>query len=83
MGVFIESKYRISLPKYTVFVWRSELPEYKHEPKGFEALDTIAHKNQDLPMEELGRLLVQEESVSQVEILDWDQRGIVLYSIWP
>jgi len=79
----IESMTKISLPKYTVRVWRDEGDEYEHKPGLFTDLHSMAQANQDNPPAELAKKLAGLPSVAAVEVLDWDSGGVVVYNNWP
>jgi hypothetical protein len=62
-----------STPKYKVRVWRSK----PYEPTGFTDIQLLAMHIQDvLPLQELAEKLLAQDSVIEVEVLDWDNNGI-------
>ena len=82
MTVKVESIIRISLPKYTIRVWRFEEDQYEHVTQGVTDVECVAHECQDLHPKALGLKLMLMERVSAVEILDWNQNGIVYYQAY-
>lgn len=83
MKILVESIMRISLPKYTVRVWRQEEQDYEHKTQGITDVELEARRNQDLSAKELALSLLMMQNVNAVEVLDWDSKGIVYYSDWP
>lgn len=79
----IESMTKISLPKYTIRVWRDQDHDYEHKPGLFTDLHSMAQANQDAPAAELAKKLAALPSVAAVEVLDWDSGGVVVYNNWP
>lgn len=79
----VESMTKISLPKYTVRVWRDESDEYQHQPGLFTDLHSLAKEHQDSPAAELAKILAALPKVAAVEVLDWDSGGVVVYNNWP
>lgn len=83
MAIFTESIIRVSLPKYIVRVWRTEEADYEHQTQGVTDIEAAAHKAQDLGPKALGLKLMLLPRVVSVEILDWNNNGLVMYSEWP
>lgn len=83
MSVLIESMHRITVPKYVIRVWKQEMPDYRHKQRGITELELLAHKNQDLPLEELAGVILEGEDINAVEVLGWDGCGVVVYRNWP
>lgn len=83
MSVLIESMHRITVPKYVIRVWKQELPDYKHVQSGITELELLAHKNQELPLQELASVILESDDINAVEVLGWDGCGVVLYRNWP
>lgn len=62
-----------STPKYKVRIWRSK----PYEPIGFTDIQLLAMSLQDkLSLVELAEELCNQDSVIQVEVLDWDNNGV-------
>lgn len=62
-----------STPKYKVRVWRSKA----YEPTGFTDIQLLAMHLQDaLPLQELAERLLAQDSVVEVEVIDWDNNGV-------
>lgn len=62
-----------STPKYRVRIWRT----VPYEPTGFTDIQLLAMRLQDsLPLIELAQELCRQDSVVQVEVLDWDNNGV-------
>lgn len=84
MSVLVEQMIRISLPKYTVRVWRQQAEDFEHIPEGVVVdVESVAHKNQDLHPKALALSILLLPNVNAVEVLDWDKGGIVVYNDWP
>jgi hypothetical protein len=83
MKILIESISRIVLPKYVVRVWRQEEQDYEHKTQGVGDVELEAHRNQELPAKELALSLLTMQRVNAVEVLDWENKGVVCYSDWP
>lgn len=83
MSILVEQMIRISLPKYTVRVWRQQTEEYEHGNEGVSDVECEAHKNQDLHPKALALSILLLPNVNAVEVLDWDKGGIVVYNDWP
>jgi hypothetical protein len=83
MSVLVESMHRITVPKYVIRVWKQEAPDYKHKQTGITELELMAHKHQDLPLEELAGVILGGEDINAVEVLGWDGCGVVVYRNWP
>lgn len=79
----IESVTRISLPRYTIRVWRNEPKDYEYQTGGVSELEAFAQKNQDLPMREIAVGLLGFSRVTAVEVLGWSKDGVVLYAEEP
>lgn len=69
---------RISLPEYTIRVWREESEDYVHQVQGVRHIEAWAHKEQNLSAEVLARRLYALPSVRKVEVLDWNGNGVVI-----
>lgn len=62
-----------STPKYKVRVWRSK----PYEPTGFTDIQLLAMNLQDtLTLQKLAEELLAQDSVLEVEVLDWDNNGV-------
>ena len=62
-----------STPRYKVRVWRSK----PYEPTGFTDIQLFAMSLQDaLPLNELAERLLEQDSVIEVEVIDWDNNGV-------
>lgn len=83
MNGWIESVTRISLPRYTVRVWREQEDSYDHTPGLFTDIEAVAQANQDDSPADLARKIAGLPSVVAVEVLDWDHGGVMFYSEWP
>jgi hypothetical protein len=83
MKILLESVIRISLPKYIVRVWQQEQQDYEHTTKGIGQVELAAYRHQDLPAKELALNLLAMPNVNAVEVLDWENKGVVCYSDWP
>lgn len=83
MSVLVESMHRITVPRFVIRVWKQQPPDYKHRQAGITELEVFAHRNQDMPMEDLAAGLLEQEDVNAVEVLGWDGCGVVLYRNWP
>jgi hypothetical protein len=83
MTMLMESMTRISLPKYTVRVWRSQDESYEHWPPGFSDIEACAHNYQDESPRSLALKILSLRNIAAVEVLDWNQNGLVAYSDWP
>lgn len=83
MSILLEQMIRISLPKYTVRVWRQQTEDYEHSTQGITDVECEAHKNQDLAPKALALSILLLPNVNAVEVLDWEKGGIVAYNDWP
>jgi hypothetical protein len=79
MTIVIESVMRISLPKYTLRIWKRESDDYQHETAGFSEAEYVAHNNQDDEPRDLALKILALPGVSAVEVLDWNSAGLVIY----
>lgn len=79
----IESMTKISLPKYTIRVWRDETEEFEPLPGLYTDLHSVAQANQDLSPSKLAKKIAELPRVAAVEVLDWDSGGVVVYNNWP
>lgn len=62
-----------STPKYKVRVWRLK----PYEPTGFTDIQLLAMNLQDtLTLQKLAEELLAQDSVLEVEVLDWDNNGV-------
>lgn len=75
-----ESIVRISLPKYTVRVWRREERGYKYQSRGFSDIHIMAYRHQEDSLHELAERIAELPDIVSVEVLDWDRNGIVIYT---
>jgi hypothetical protein len=84
MGVrIVESMNKVSLPRYTVRVWRQEESDYEHKPGLYSDIEQVARANQWATISELAAKLAELPRVNAVEVLDWDLGGVVVYNDWP
>lgn len=83
MKILVESIARIVLPRYVVRVWRQEEHDYEHKTQGVTDVELEAHRNQEMSAKELALSLLMMPNVNAVEVLDWENKGIVCYSDWP
>lgn len=83
MNGWIESVTKISLPRYTVRVWREQDDGYEHKPGAFTDIEAMAQMHQDATPAELAKKLSALPSVVAVEVLDWDHGGVMFYAEWP
>lgn len=83
MSVLIESMTRISLPRYTIRVWRQQPEEFQYNPGLFTDLESVARANEDDAPVELAKKIAALPNVNAVEVLDWDRGGVVVYNDWP
>ena len=91
MAILIEQMIRVSLPKYTIRVWRQQTEDYQHKTQGvydhsvqgITDVEATAHSNQDMPPKELALTLLLLPNVNAVEVLDWERGGVVVYNDWP
>jgi uncharacterized protein YigA (DUF484 family) len=83
MSILVEQMIRVSLPKYTVRVWRQQTEEYEHTTQGISDVEAVAHKNQDLHPKALALSILLLPNVNAVEVLDWEKDGVVVYNDWP
>lgn len=81
--ILLESVIRISLPKYIVRVWRQEEQDYEHMTRGVSDVELEAYRNQDMSAKALALSLLMMPNVNAVEILDWENKGLVCYSDRP
>lgn len=79
----VESMTKISLPKYSVRVWRDENDSFEHLPGLYTDLHSVAQANQDSPPADLAKKIAALPRVAAVEVLDWDSGGVVVYNNWP
>lgn len=80
---WIESVTRISLPRYTVRVWKEQEDGYEHVPGMYTDIEAVARANQDDSPAELAKKIARLPMVVAVEVLDWDHGGVMFYSEWP
>jgi hypothetical protein len=80
---WIESVIRISLPRYTVRVWRDESDDYEHVPGRFSDVESVARANEFDPPSDLAKKIAALPNVVAVEVLDWDHGGVMFYADWP
>lgn len=73
---------RISLPRYTVRVWRTEQVDATYDRAANADVLIMAHRCQELSMGELVDELAKLPRVAAVEALDWCGNGIVHYVEW-
>jgi hypothetical protein len=83
VSILVEQMIRVSLPKYTVRVWRQQTEEYEHATQGISDVEAAAHKNQDLHPKALALSILLLPNVNAVEVLDWERGGVVVYNDWP
>lgn len=84
MGVrIVESMTKVSLPKYTIRVWRQEASDYEHKPGLYSDIEQVARANEGSTPSELAAKLAELPRVNAVEVLDWDLGGVVFYNDWP
>lgn len=72
----VKSIFRIALPKYVVRVYRDEDANFEFSQSGFTPIELAAYKNQDLPLMELARKILEMPNVSSVEVINWDNNGV-------
>jgi hypothetical protein len=65
----IQSIFRIPAGKYVVLV-------FVEESVNIQYTQAVVHANQDLPMIELARKLLEDKRFVAVEITSWDQNGV-------
>ena len=83
MNGWIESVIRISLPRYTIRVWRDESDDFTYIPGRFTDIEAMARANEDDPPAVLARKIGGLPDVVAVEVLDWDHGGVMFYADWP
>lgn len=83
MSVLIESMTRISLPRYTVRVWRQQPEDFTYSPGQFSDIESVARANEYDAPSELAKKIAALPNVNAVEVLDWDKGGVVVYNNWP
>lgn len=83
MSLLVESMTRISLPKYTIRVWRQEDESYQHTPGLYSDIESVARANESDSAVELAKKIVALPRVNAVEVLGWDLGGCVVYRDWP
>lgn len=83
MSILIEQMIRVSLPKYTIRVWRQQPNDYEHVTQGITDVEALAHSNQELAPRALALTILAMPNVNAVEVLDWEQGGVVVYNDWP
>lgn len=83
MKGWIESVTRISLPRYTVRVWKDEDDDYEHISGRITDIERVANEHADEPAAELARKIAKLPGVVAVEVLGWDLAGVMFYSEWP
>ena len=66
-----------STPRYKIRAWIAVADDYKYAYGEMTRVEIIAERDWDIPLEELARKLCQVENVLQVEVLDWDNNGVV------
>ena len=81
--MLVESMTRISLPKYTIRVWRQEAEDHEHTPGLYSDIESVARANETDKPVELAKKIAALPRVNAVEVLDWDLGGCVVYSDWP
>lgn len=72
----VKSIIRIVLPKYVIVVHQHQSPDWQYEHLGVTGMQTLAHLNQELPMEQLAKKIAAIRGVASVEIVGWDNNGI-------
>jgi hypothetical protein len=83
MNGWIESVIRISLPRYTIRVWRDEPDDYIHKPGRFTDIESVARANEEDAPATLAKKIAALPDVVAVEVLDWDHGGVMFYADWP
>jgi hypothetical protein len=83
VSILVEQMIRVSLPKYTLRVWRQQTEDYDHKTQGITDVELEAHRNQELAPRALALTILALPNVNAVEVLDWDKGGIVVYNDWP
>lgn len=78
----LESMTRISLPKYTIRVWRSEDLNFEYTPGLYSDIEQTARANEDDSATVLARKIGSLPGVAAVEVLGWDTNGVVYYPDW-
>ena len=74
--VKFEASIKISVPRFSIRVWRVVDEGASFNRADHADLEALAHKNQELDMSELALLLASASKVTAVEILDWNRCGI-------
>lgn len=75
----IKSITYISLPKYTITVWRYEDIDYIHDSLSNFDLHKIADEMQDLSINTIARILFTQPRVTAVEVKTWDKSGLIIH----
>lgn len=83
MSILVEQMIRFSVPKYVIRVWRQQPEDYEHKPEGISDVELTAHSNQDLEPKALALKIIEMPNVNAVEVLNWEQVGVVIYNNWP
>jgi hypothetical protein len=72
----VKSIIRVVLPRYVIIVHQYQSPDWQYEHIGVTGMQTLAHLNQELPMEQLAKKIAAIRGVASVEIVGWDNNGI-------
>jgi hypothetical protein len=72
----VQSVVRIAVGKYEVRVFLEESVNFQYTQLGVTDTEIVIHRNQDLPMMELAKKLLENRRVFAVEITSWDRNGV-------
>lgn len=72
----VQSIIRVAVGKYVVRVFLEESVNFQYTQLGVTDTEIVIHRNQDLPMMELAKKLLENRRVFAVEITSWDQNGV-------
>lgn len=79
MTIQVQSVLRFPLPRYIVKVYRNEDIDYAHTPGLYTEIEQVVRRNQDGPAKAIAESALEIERVVAVEVIDWDNNGVLYF----